>query len=72
LWTIFEFAELTINQRQVQNDVLAGICSRLRTGSNTLEDMDSLMTRHFDNVSEHERRSFIEAIHIFPTCKQVV
>ena len=47
LWRLFQMSELTINVRQGQ-DPLGGICSRLRVGELTQEDITTLNSRLLD------------------------
>lgn len=69
---MFDFVELTINQRQTGNDPLRDICMRLRVGKTTREDIETLQDRVLrpsDPLYQTKLKEFEDAIWAFPTIK---
>ncbi|OXA51126.1 ATP-dependent DNA helicase PIF1 [Folsomia candida] len=76
IWHAFEFRELTVNMRQV-NDPLLRICNHLREANLTSEDLEILRTRELKDANPLEpkmkdmQEKFKNSIRIYATRAQV-
>ena len=71
LWRMLKFFELKRNFRQAGLDPLLSICSNLRVGKLTQEDISILQTRLLDNHSHLKSSDFANCPWVFPKLKQV-
>jgi len=69
LWHLFGFVELTTIMHQKNDSEFVDILNNLRVGTLTLEQLEVLNSRKFEDVNLSGE--FDEAVRVFPTTKQV-
>ena len=62
LWQLFEMDQLDQNQRQISDKIYGDLCSRIRIGSQTSEDIDLLNSRLLSNLKN--KNEFNNVLHI--------
>ena len=54
LWKLFEMEQLEQNQRQISDKRYGDLCSRIRTGTQSAEDLDLLNSRMLNNLTNKD------------------